>query len=134
MKHTEIKSISHHVYEDLFNQCNGIAWIEKALFKAWESFELKGWNYDGATFVREHKNNYIEVAAFIHDWLNQIGFVGKKVDLYFIKIMIVLNYGESIIFERCKWMQYTGINYFWHWCRFKKPANDLPIYLKIQFK
>ena len=48
-------------------------------------------------------------------------------DLYFIKIMIALNYGENIIFERCKWLQWTWINYFWHWLRGKKPKNKIPI-------
>ncbi|AFM54732.1 hypothetical protein P12024L_12 [Nonlabens phage P12024L] len=38
--------------------------------------------------------------------------------------------GENIIFERCKWMQWTGLNYFWHWLRLKQPKNDLPIEIK----
>lgn len=129
MKYTEISSVSQHVYDNLLKQCNGVEWIENALHNAWESFQFEGWNYDGATFVRENNGNFLEVAAFIHDWLNNIGFVGKKVDLYFIKIMIALQYDENIIFERCKWMQYTFINYFYHLIRFKKPKNELPNYL-----
>ena len=130
MNYYNIASIEQAFYNEMISQCNGIKWIENAFKMAFESFKKHGWEYDGATFVREKDNKYIEVAAFIHDWLNQYGYVGKKVDLYFIKIMIALNYGENIIFERCKWMQYTWLNYFWHWLRMKQPNNDLPTELK----
>jgi hypothetical protein len=129
-KHYQIASIEGAVYELLLEQCNNIEWIEKAFKQAWYSFEKDGWKYDGATFVRELNEEYWEIAAFIHDWLNHIGYVGKKADLYFVKIMITLDYGENIIFERCKWMQWTWLNYFWHWLRFKNPKNDLPLFLK----
>jgi hypothetical protein len=130
MKYYNIHNVSEHVYNDLLSQCNGVEWIEFAFEQAWFSFKKDGWKYDGATFVREKNGNYWEVAAFIHDWLNMTGYVGKKVDLYFIKIMIALNYGENIIFERCKWMQWTGLNYFWHWLRFKNPVDGLPIIIQ----
>lgn len=102
------------VKADLITQCKGITWIERALELAWEDYKLSGWIYDGATFVREHNDNYWEVAAFIHDWMNHIGHVGKDVDLYFINIMISLKYPTRIIFERCKWMQWTLFNVFYH--------------------
>ena len=130
MKYYNIASIEQAFYNELLSQCNGIVWIENAFKMAFESFKEDGWKYDGATFVREKDNNYLEVAAFIHDWLNHAGYVGKKVDLYFIKTMIALNYGENIIFERNKWMQYTWLNYFWHWLRLKQPKNTLPIEIK----
>ena len=85
--------------------------------------------YDGATFVKEHKNKFWEVASFIHDWLNVIGYVGKKVDLYFIKIMISLNYSENIIFERCKWMQFTWINKLRHKLKRTYISDSIPIHL-----
>ena len=119
------------IYQDMQNQCLGIAWVEKAFKEAWESFVADGWTYDGATFVREYKNDFWEVAAFIHDWLNSIGYVGKKVDLYFIDLMIALGYPSNLIFERAKWMQWTWINVLNH--KFIKRdfiANDLPIELK----
>ena len=119
------------IYQDMQNQCLGIAWVEKAFKEAWESFVADGWTYDGATFVQEYDGDFWEVAAFIHDWLNSIGYVGKKVDLYFIRLMIQLGYPENIIFERCKWMQWTWINVLNH--KFIKRdfiANDLPVQLK----
>tara|TARA_R110000744_G_scaffold121116_2_gene225544 strand:+ start:16639 stop:17025 length:387 start_codon:yes stop_codon:yes gene_type:complete len=127
MRYDQIKEIEEAVFLCFFKQCEGIEWIEQSFFIAWESFKNDGWNFDGATFVREKNNNFLETAAFIHDYLNLVGYVGKKPDLYFIKIMIALNYGENIIFERCKWLQWTWINYFWHWLRGKKPKNKIPI-------
>jgi hypothetical protein len=110
MSEVEIKNAQ----ATLLHQCNDVDWIKNAFDLAWLDFKDAKFSYDGATFVREHENNFWEVAAFIHDWLNSIGHVGKGVDLYFIKIMITLNYGEHIIFERCKWMQWTWINVFKH--------------------
>lgn len=130
MRFEQIKDIEKPLFELLISQCKGFSFIETALYYAWNSYKSDGWKYDGATFVKEKNNSYWEVAAFIHDYLNNVGYVGKKPDLYFIKIMITLNYGENIIFERCKWMQYTFLNYFWHWVRNKKPKNEIPNYLK----
>ena len=117
------------IYWDMYKQCNGIEWIENALKFAWTSFEQGLFKYDGATFVKEHKNKFWEVAAFIHDWLNILGYVGKKVDLYFIKIMIHLNYSENIVKERIKWMQLTWINKLRHKIKRTFTADKLPIYL-----
>jgi hypothetical protein len=126
MNYYKVKDIEKPLFDLMLDQCKGIKWIEQAFFNAWDSYTKDEWNYDGATFVQEQDNNYWEVAAFIHDYLNNIGYVGKKVDLYFIKIMIDLNYSENIIFERCKWMQFTFINYAWHYLRGKNPQNKLP--------
>ena len=117
------------IYWDLHKQCNGIEWIEIAFNHAWIAFEKGFFSYDGATFVKEHQNKFWEVASFIHDWLNLIGYVGKKIDLYFIKIMIQLNYPENIIFERCKWMQYTWINKLRHKIKGTFEADKVPTYL-----
>jgi len=117
------------VFNDLVYQCKGKHWIKKAYILAWTSYKNNNWKYDGATFVREHNNNYWEVAAFIHDWLNHEGYVGKEVDLYFIKIMIALNYSANLIFERAKWMQWTFLNVFWHKIKRNYKGSKLPNYL-----
>lgn len=129
MKYYKIKS-PKNIYDILHSQCKGIKSIEEAFILAWKSFKKEGWNYDGATFVRENKDKFWEVAAFIHDWLNQEGYVGKEVDLYFIKIMISLNYSVNIIFERCKWMQWTWLNVFWHKVKGNYKGNKIPNNLK----
>lgn len=107
-------------------QCNGIEWVETAFLLSWRSYEAKNWNFDGATFVRENNNNFWEVAAFVHDWLNKEGYVGKEPDLYFIKIMMALNYSENLVFERAKWMQWTWLNVLWHKIKRTFKANRLP--------
>lgn len=119
------------VYQLMVSECAHIHWIKKALDKAWLSFKTENWKYDGATFVREHKDEFWEVAAFIHDWLNVTGYVGKEVDLYFIRIMIALNYSENIIFERAKWMQWTWINVLNHkYIKRDFKGDYVPNYLK----
>lgn len=120
------------VKADLISQCNGVQWIEFALEHAWKDYKLLGFKYDGATFVREHNDNYWEVAAFIHDWMNHIGYVGKNVDLYFIQVMITLKYPTRIIFERCKWMQWTFLNVFYHkYIKRDFVADGIPYFLSI---
>lgn len=102
------------VYFNMLKQCNGIEWVEDAFILAWDSYELDEWFYDGATFVRENNGDFWEVASFIHDWLNVTGYVGKPIDKYFISLMIALEYSVDIIFERCKWMQWTWLNVINH--------------------
>jgi hypothetical protein len=126
MTYYQIKDIEKPLYNFMLSQCQGVKWIEQSFFDAWDSFKSEGWKYDGATFVREMNNQFWEVAAFIHDWMNNIGYVGPKVDLYFMRIMIALNYDEKIISERNRWMIFTFINYAWHALRFKSPKNELP--------
>lgn len=113
-------------------ECSKVGWINRAFQLAWRDYKDNKFKYDGATFVRERSDEFWEVASFIHDWLNIIGYVGKKVDLYFIKIMIELNYGENIIFERCKWMQYTFFNVFWHKVKRNFKGNKIPDFLIIK--
>jgi hypothetical protein len=130
MRYYNIEGVEEAVYFLMLKQCNGVKWVQEAFFNAWDSFKSDDWKYDGATFVKENNDEFWEVASFIHDWMNCIGFVGKKVDLYFIKIMIALNYNENIIFERCKWMQYTFLNFFRHWVMGNNPKNEVPIKIK----
>ena len=115
---------------DLLSQCNGVEWVENALYLAWSDFVNGKFSYDGATFVIEVNNNFWEVAAFIHDWLNGVGYVGKDIDVYFIDIMRALNYSSNRIFERSKWMQWTFINIFWHKVKGTFKSKHLPYYLK----
>ena len=125
-KFRDIAAFEYEIYNKLLAQTKNIGWISKALDWAWESFKHDGWTYDGATFVREKNHEFWEVAAFIHDALNSNGYVGKKPDLYFIKIMMVLNYSENIVFERCKWMQWTFINKYWHKVKGTFKADAIP--------
>jgi hypothetical protein len=82
---------------------------------AWESFKRNEWSYDGATFVREkYSHSLFEVAAFIHDWRNSMGYVGAYVDNELIDIMICLNYPFKIIITRWFWMRLTFVNVIRH--------------------
>jgi len=95
----EIKSLPlGHAIRDLFAS-------------AWIDFQIKKFSYDGATFVRERNPLTIfEVAAFIHDWRNSKGYVGRKIDREFLCIMIVLNYKPELIKERIFLLVLTPLN------------------------
>lgn len=83
--------------------------------EAWQSFERGEWSYDGATFVREKFSHTIfELAAFIHDWRNSMGYVGKEIDQELIDIMICLNYPFKLMLIRWFWMRLTFINIILH--------------------
>lgn len=114
------------IYDKLKSQCNDVLWIEKYLNNAWVDFLRNKFSYDGATFVKEYNDEFWEVSAFVHDWMNGIGHVGKEVDLLFIKMMLELNYGENIIFERCKWMQWTFLNVIRHKLKRTFKSNRVP--------
>lgn len=119
------------IYKAMIYQCNGIAWIENAFKMAWDSYQTDDWKYDGATFVREFEGNFWEVAAFIHDWLNVSGYVGRPIDRYFVKIMVHLQYPEGLILERCKWMQWTWLNVLNHkYIKRDFVSRELPNILK----
>lgn len=64
--------------------------LHKLLFKAIADFEAGKFSYDGATFVRERSKSLFEVAAFIHDWCNAMGYVSYAVDREMFDIMIKL--------------------------------------------
>jgi hypothetical protein len=125
----DIAAFEYEIYNKLLTQTKNIGWISKALDWAWESFKKDGWAYDGATFVREKNHQFWEVAAFIHDMLNEAGYVGRAVDLFFVEIMIALNYPAKEVRRRIVLMQFTFINVLWHKLRGTFKKNGLPEHL-----
>lgn len=115
------------VYNQLANECGDHLWIRKAFEMAWADFAEGKFKYDGATFVAEqYEDSLWEVAAFIHDWLNSIGFIGKEPDIFFIEIMATLGYSSRKIFERAKWMQWTFFNKLRHKLKGTFVADAIP--------
>ncbi len=85
--------------------------IRELFASAWIDFSIGKFSYDGATFVKERNPITIfEVAAFIHDWRNSKGYVGRIIDREFLSIMIVLNYKPELIKERIFFMLLTPLN------------------------
>ena len=85
--------------------------IKELFCDAWIDFKAGKFSYDGATFVKERFSHTIfEVAAFIHDWRNSKGYVGRKIDREFLCIMIVLNYSPELIKERIFFLVLTPLN------------------------
>jgi len=89
--------------------------IKELFADAWIDFMLGKFSYDGATFVKERNPITIfEVSAFIHDWRNFKGYVGKEIDNEFLCIMIALNYKPRLIIERWLFMRLTFLNVLRH--------------------
>ena len=89
--------------------------IKELFADAWIDFVLGRFSYDGATFVKERNPlTLFEVSAFIHDWRNSKGYVGKEVDEEFCCIMIVLNYKPNLIIQRWIFMRFTFLNVLRH--------------------
>ena len=89
--------------------------IKELFADAWIDFMLGKFSYDGATFVKERNSLTIfEVSAFIHDWRNFKGYVGKEIDNEFLCIMIALNYKPRLIIERWLFMRLTFLNVLRH--------------------
>jgi len=89
--------------------------IRTLYLEAWQSFECGEWSYDGATFVRERYSHTIfELAAFIHDWRNSMGYTGYYIDRELIDIMICLNYPFGLIQTRWFWTRLTFFNIIRH--------------------
>ncbi len=85
--------------------------IRELFASAWIDFSIGKFSYDGATFVKERNPITIfEIAAFIHDWRNSFGYVGRKIDREFLCIMIVLNYKPELIKERIFLLVLTPLN------------------------
>ena len=84
--------------------------IRKLLCKAIADFEAGKFSYDGATFVRERSKSVFEIAAFIHDWRNAMGYVSYTVDREMLDIMITLNYELSLIKWRWFYTRFTFLN------------------------
>jgi hypothetical protein len=92
----------------------------------WDCFENEKFSYDGATFVKErYKNTIFEVAAFIHDFRNYLGYVGKEIDRELLCIMIILNYKPELIIQRKILMLLTPINILRH-IKNKNYKKELP--------
>lgn len=89
--------------------------IKELFTDAWIDFMLQKFSYDGATFVRERNPKTVfEIAAFIHDWRNLNGYVGKAIDNEFVCIMITLNYNPKLIIQRWLFMRLTFLNVLRH--------------------
>lgn len=88
--------------------------IRKLLWKAIEDFEAGKFSYDGATFVRERSKSLFEVAAFIHDWRNSMGYVSYAIDNEMFDVMITLQYRSELIFSRYILTRLTFINVIRH--------------------
>ena len=85
--------------------------IKELFADAWIDFMLGRFSYDGATFVKKRNPlTLFEVSAFIHDWRNCKGYVGKEIDNEFMCIMIALNYKPIIIVQRYNLMRFTFLN------------------------
>lgn len=104
---------------------NGHA-VRKLYHAAWESYVRGEFAYDGATFVRERNSGTIfEVAAFVHDWRNSRGCVGRSADQEMFDIMIKLNYPLTLIIERWFYCRFTFLNVARHRIR-KTICRQLP--------
>lgn len=89
--------------------------IKELFADAWIDFMLGKFSYDGATFVKERNPlTLFEVSAFIHDWRNFKGYVGKEIDNEFLCIMIALNYKPNLIIQRWLFMRFTFLNVLRH--------------------
>ena len=89
--------------------------VRELFASAWMDFSIGKFSYDGATFVKERNPLTIfEVAAFIHDWRNSRGYVGRIIDREFLSIMIVLNYKPELIKERIFLLVLTPLNVVRH--------------------
>ena len=88
--------------------------IRKLLYKAIADFEAGKFSYDGATFVKERSSSKFEVAAFIHDWRNAMGYVSYYVDREMLDIMITLNYNLNLIKWRWFLTRFTFLNIIRH--------------------
>ena len=88
--------------------------IRKLLYKAIADFEAGKFSYDGATFVKERSKSLFEVAAFIHDWRNAMGYVSYHVDREMFDVMIALNYNLNLIKWRWFLTRFTFLNIIRH--------------------
>ena len=88
--------------------------IRALLNKAILDFEAGKFSYDGATFVKERSKSLFEVAAFLHDWRNAMGYVSYQVDREMFDIMIALNYNLNLIKWRWFLTRFTFLNIIRH--------------------
>ncbi|MQP63368.1 hypothetical protein GFJ99_11745 [Flavobacterium sp. LMO6] len=101
--------------------------IRKILWKAIADFEAGKFSYDGATFVKERSSSLFEVAAFLHDWRNAMGYVSYQVDREMLDVMITLDYNLNLIKWRWFLTRFTFLNIIRHRIMFtyvsKKPSD-----------
>lgn len=105
--------------------------IVKLLRQSIHDFEDGRWDYDGATFVRERfKTHCWEVAAFIHDWRNSMGYVGSKPDQEMFAIMNVLGYKKRHITIRKALCNFTFLNTIRHFLKGSLASSppDIPFF------
>ncbi len=88
--------------------------VRQLLYKAISDFESGKFSYDGATFVKERSESLFEVAAFLHDWRNSMGYVSYHVDREMLDIMITLNYNLNLIKWRWLLTRFTFLNIIRH--------------------
>ena len=103
--------------EFMFSEIQFIRWrseIRQLLWKAIADFEAGKFSYDGATFVKERSSSLFEVAAFLHDWRNAMGYVSYHVDREMLDIMITLNYNLNLIKWRWFLTRFTFLNIIRH--------------------
>ena len=84
------------------------------LRKAIADFEAGKFSYDGATFVKERSISVFEVAAFIHDWRNAMGYISKQVDQEMFDVMSVLAYNTNLVIWRFVLTRFTFLNEWRH--------------------
>ena len=122
----EIKNGYKFMFSELVNQKTNQNLIN-VFFLAWEDFKAGKFAYDGATFVNERcKTTLFEVPAFIHDWRNANGYVGKKIDNEMFSIMTYLNYNPHHFIVRARWVFFTWINVLRHKYYLKDLKNTMP--------
>jgi hypothetical protein len=121
MKSRYIYELRHEEWEAgknfMFLELHPYRWnspIRKLLWKAIADFEAGKFSYDGATFVKERSSSLFEVAAFIHDWRNAMGYVSYHVDREMLDIMISLNYNLNLIKWRWFLTRFTFLNILRH--------------------
>ena len=113
LKHEEWK----HGKAFMLQEVAFITWnhpLRNLLFKAISDYESGKFSYDGATFVKERSKSLFEVAAFIHDWRNAMGYVSYAVDQEMFDIMITLNYNLNLIKWRWFLTRFTFLNIIRH--------------------
>jgi len=95
--------------------------VKRLVEVAIENYKENKFSYDGATFVKErYEHTRFEAAAFPHDMLNGLGYVGYNVDLLFMITMFTLGYPKGMVFRRVFLMFVgTSIN-VWRHKKFKK--------------
>jgi len=100
--------------------------LEEALWH----YKLGLWSYDGPTFSKAPRG-FWEVASFIHDWRNSMGYVGYYIDDEMFAIMIYLNYPLFSIRQRYILTRFTFLNMFRYWIKGNLKKSKPTLIFKI---